>query len=836
MKKLLKYLLPILGLLSVAGIAYGASPFSSQQLAPSPQSGYCLSTDGANPGVNSWIACSSGGGGGSGGGFSTSSPNFITTSFPSATGAMVGINSSTPRAILVVKGITGTTTPTLIIASSSNASLLTVASNGSTTLSSLGTGLVRSSAGSLYTDTTTYLTSAITSLNSQTGSTQTFATSSSGTVFDIQSSGDVHTFIFPATIPITGGGTNQSSYTSGGVVYYDGTQFVGGSNINYNGSSLSISSGSPSYTALLDVNGSFRINGEFLLNASAGNSGELLVSQGAGNPPQWNSITGLNLVTTSRNINTTAPLTGGGDLSSDRTIAIPQASSGIDGYLSGTDWNTFNSKVSFSSSSVRSLILPLLANGTVAGVNATSSTVNFLVQGTSAIANQFRVASSSGFSSLNITQAGNVGIGSDNIFPLAPLDVRQGGAGILSPIRLVNNTGNTGGGTFITFGASVAGGDPGGNDNASIGSMIMDNTLGTYVADFVFGSAYAGVFNKEKMRLTGEGRLGIGSSTPTAMLVVQGTTTTANLPLLRIASSTGSSLFTIASNGSTTLSSLGTGCVGAFSGSLYIAASNCTSGTGSSYWQTTTNGIFNGPGTAGYLVGINSTTPTATLVVQGSSTAPTLPLLRVASSTGFSMLTLSSLGQLAIQTPVNTTSAFSLKNASGTEIVSMSTVDPGVGLTFEVASTSGTTLLGVYGNGSTTIPSLTGGAVYSTSGGGLFNKYVPRYFPTRLANVASTTLSAYDGKSFGTASTTFELPGFGLTTSLTRIVCKTRVGSVNIHWGNGTSFTDFVATTGGATSTPSITFVKDQLIYVTASSSTAGADGLVCAGENYPTE
>ena len=42
-------------------------------------------------------------------------------------------------------------------------------------------------------------------------------------------------------------------------------------------------------------------------------------------------------VGTSRTINTTAPLTGGGDLSADRTIAIPAATSLVNGYLTSTD-------------------------------------------------------------------------------------------------------------------------------------------------------------------------------------------------------------------------------------------------------------------------------------------------------------------------------------------------------------------------------------------------------------------------------------------------------------------------------------------------------------------
>jgi hypothetical protein len=47
-----------------------------------------------------------------------------------------------------------------------------------------------------------------------------------------------------------------------------------------------------------------------------------------------------------RLINTTPPLIGGGNLSADRTISIPQATSSVSGYLSSTDWLTFNSKLS----------------------------------------------------------------------------------------------------------------------------------------------------------------------------------------------------------------------------------------------------------------------------------------------------------------------------------------------------------------------------------------------------------------------------------------------------------------------------------------------------------
>jgi hypothetical protein len=49
-------------------------------------------------------------------------------------------------------------------------------------------------------------------------------------------------------------------------------------------------------------------------------------------------------VITTRQINTTAPLTGGGDLSADRTIAIPNSSISVDGYLSAVNFTIFNNK------------------------------------------------------------------------------------------------------------------------------------------------------------------------------------------------------------------------------------------------------------------------------------------------------------------------------------------------------------------------------------------------------------------------------------------------------------------------------------------------------------
>lgn len=81
------------------------------------------------------------------------------------------------------------------------------------------------------------------------------------------------------------------------------------------------------------------VNGQLV--ASATTAAELAFVNGVTSAIQ----TQLNAkVASTRAINTTAPLTGGGDLSADRTIAIPVATSIANGYLSSIDWSTFNGK------------------------------------------------------------------------------------------------------------------------------------------------------------------------------------------------------------------------------------------------------------------------------------------------------------------------------------------------------------------------------------------------------------------------------------------------------------------------------------------------------------
>lgn len=91
-----------------------------------------------------------------------------------------------------------------------------------------------------------------------------------------------------------------------------------------------------SRTITLNTNNAiFTFNGAYALTI-AGNASVLGTNTGD------QDLSGY--VPTSRLINTTAPLIGGGNLSADRTLSIPAATATVDGYLTAADWVTFNNK------------------------------------------------------------------------------------------------------------------------------------------------------------------------------------------------------------------------------------------------------------------------------------------------------------------------------------------------------------------------------------------------------------------------------------------------------------------------------------------------------------
>lgn len=91
-------------------------------------------------------------------------------------------------------------------------------------------------------------------------------------------------------------------------------------------------------------------------------------------PGQWKTasigtILGYTPVPSTRTISTTSPLTGGGDLSADRTISIPAATSSVNGYLTSSDWTNFNTAYT-------NRITSLTTTGTSGAATLSSNTLN----------------------------------------------------------------------------------------------------------------------------------------------------------------------------------------------------------------------------------------------------------------------------------------------------------------------------------------------------------------------------------------------------------------------------------------------------------------------------
>lgn len=303
----------------------------------------------------------------------------------------------------------------------------------------------------------------------------------------------------------------------------------------------------------------------------------------------------------------------------------------------------------------------LFDNGTVSGVNATSSAVNFNIKGTAGL-DPFNITSSTGISIFKVTQFQTVGIGSTT--PSAILSVQGTSTSpTLDLFRVASST------------------------NASI------------------------------LTVTSGSNVGIGTTTPLAILQIQGNASTSPTNLLfDVSSSTGSSILTVTPKGNVGIGSTTPANAFEVNGNMEMYKSNAAGNMifginnkpSGSYWEFINKGAdqaqliitHNNDGTfpamyisnsvgAGYgavlikgaadttvpnsflsvngnaSIGNNFTAPTNGLFVQGSgifgtstniaslgvtgtTTAPTLPLFIVASSTGTQILTVAANGNIGI--------------------------------------------------------------------------------------------------------------------------------------------------------------------------------------------
>ena len=122
-------------------------------------------------------------------------------------------------------------------------------------------------------------------------------------------------------------------------------------------------------------------------------------------PASIATILGYTPVTSARTISTTSPLTGGGDLSANRTLSIPAATGSVDGYLTSTDWTTFNNKAPLASPAFTGTpTAPTAAAGTNDTQIATTAFVQSTISGGAAVPSYTMKANNTGASAVPTDQ------------------------------------------------------------------------------------------------------------------------------------------------------------------------------------------------------------------------------------------------------------------------------------------------------------------------------------------------------------------------------------------------------------------------------------------------
>lgn len=318
------------------------------------------------------------------------------------------------------------------------------------------------------------------------------------------------------------------------------------------------------------------------------------------------------------------------------------------------------------------------------------------------------------------------------------------------------------------------------------GSSIITNNYGLYLESQVAGTNNYSIYSAGGQSYFA-GNIGIGSTTPNALLTVKGTAGSTS-DLINITSSTNATLFKVASNGSTTISSLATAncdVLATATGSLYCGVNGTGSGGGTISTSTTATpgkaAIWTGLATLGNgslldngtVAGANATSSTINFNIQGTTT---LDPFNVASSTGQSILRVLATSRVGINTTTPgaalhvTTSTTSLPTLVAQATTSQTSA------VFDTWSSAGVSMFnvqasGLVGIGSTTPSALlsiqgTAGSttdlfrVASSTGSLLFSVTSSSTAPTMLVTGASTSNTILSlASSTGTSLMTFDSKG-----------------------------------------------------------------------------
>ena len=445
------------------------------------------------------------------------STGVITNSSPSTGGTVTSVATNTGSGItggtITSSGTIAADTSVLSTKANVTASLLSKVSSVS------GTSPIASSGG---------LTPTI-SISQSSGSTNGYLSSTDWNTFNNKGSGSVTSIATDATM-------------TGGTITTSGTLKV---DTSIMATRLRVQKGIDSLGAIKQAN---------ITLTTTGTSGAATFSSNTLNIPQYQAAG-----TYVTSVTGTSPIVSSGGTTP--AISIPAATTSVNGYLTSTDWNTFNGKQNALTNPVTGTgttnYLPKFTSSSTIGnsIVTESAGVVSVINGTLALSNAYNLTGRNAANTLNIAligrnssdrviidadgygttiggggsviinpTGGNVGIGT--ISPLAALDITSSNSGGVAANLVIRNSasgnasGNQGSGLYFLgdAGYSVT------NNSASIIALTNTRSQSNGGSDLFFATHNNSTGPTTKMTITSQGNVGIGTTSPATLFYVNGYT------------------------------------------------------------------------------------------------------------------------------------------------------------------------------------------------------------------------------------------------------------------------------------------------------------------------